>query len=220
MARARRVVEFHQDFMNATSGTGGGLAGSNAGGGFSVQASSGSQIGRGRFFTGTIASTNQRGGVATGLSQFVPNQAGEITWYADLTPVANFDGTNTGIYHAGVINVVSSLPSNGCYFYSQNGGNFFARTIDSGNDTGTNTDTGVAFTVGTQRFLEIRVNAAGTQVQYFIDGNLVATHNANITTTVCGFGALYVRQAATAFNGLGDMGYFGYRIITATDRYP
>lgn len=56
------------------------------------------------------------------------------------------------------------------------------RAITRSNSSSTTTDTGVAPAANTFQTLRAEVNAAGTQVQFFIDGVLVATHTTNIPT--------------------------------------
>ena len=66
------------------------------------------------------------------------------------------------------------------YQFDQNGGRWQALTEDGIGET--SVDTGVTVVVSTYYLLEFEVNAAGTSVEYFIDGVSVATITTNLPT--------------------------------------
>lgn len=79
----------------------------------------------------------------------------------------------------------TSDATDGCYFRyvdNVNSGNWQAITRSNSVETGTVTDTGVAPVATINQKFRIVVNAAGTQVTYYIDNVQVAQHSANIPT--------------------------------------
>jgi hypothetical protein len=85
------------------------------------------------------------------------------------------------------------------YTHSVNGGRFEA--VTRSNSVETVADTGITVAASTTYRLEVRANAAGTSVEFRINGGLVATITANIPTAVgreTGFAVLALRTAGTA----------------------
>jgi hypothetical protein len=221
MAHNRRVVESHVNFVSGGGGLGGSLVLSNLGGTTSaLGATTQTDIGGCVFATGTAAEVNRRAAINTqNLNAFLLG-ACNFTCYFDIIPSLEvFDGTVTGFIHAGLTNTVGSLGSNGVYFYSSNGGNFFARSISGGTSTGTDTDTGIACTLGTRRFFEIRITDA-SEALFYIDDVLVATHTANIpTANAVGLVSAIVRTADIGTDVRFIQRYFGFRAIYNANRY-
>ena len=135
------------------------------------------------FSTGTNA--NGQAGWYTANSQF--RVGGGVEWrlktrvrFEDLS-----DGTNTYKYQFGFIINGTQPPglTNACilleYQHDLNGGNFQLRTRATNND---NTDTGIVVAADTDYVLELVCNAAGTQVDAYIDGVLVGTNTTEIPT--------------------------------------
>jgi hypothetical protein len=147
---------------------------------------SGSEFGLLRSSTGTVASTNQRGAAHTGSpSTGAPIYIGfgQHIFEAKVAPAVNvFNGSLTGTIWVGIANAITS-PSNGLFFRSTDGGNWFAVTRSGGVETGTATDTGIPLSIGTFRRLKIVVNSTATSVSYFVDGVLIATHVTNIPSS-------------------------------------
>jgi hypothetical protein len=220
MSANRRVIDFHNDYLNGAAGFRGFTA-AHSGGSITAVGVTGSMVGIGRYSTGVTASVSQRSALNTNMSQIILASCGEAVFYADVMPRALLDPvTNTGFFSGGFVNAVASIAATGAFFFSENGGNLFARTSNGGVFTGTDTDTGVAFTADVQRKLEIRVSADGLTITYYIDGELVATHTANIPTAAVGVGMSIVRSPAVAYAATFDTSYLGFRIIQSTDRYP
>jgi len=84
-----------------------------------------------------------------------------------------------------------------CFRYTNSvyGGNWQAVTKSLGVET--STDTGVAAALGAMRRFTIDSNANGTEVRFFIDDNLVATHTSNIPTAGVGYGINFLKSAGT-----------------------
>ncbi len=103
-------------------------------------------------------------------------------WYQ--APAILSDAVNEYVLRAGFSSI--SLPNTinqGITFeyqFDQNGGRWQALTEDGVAET--TVDTGVTVVVSTYYLLEFEVNAAGTSVEYFIDGVSVATIVTNIPT--------------------------------------
>ncbi len=92
----------------------------------------------------------------------------------------------------------SADQTNGAYFeYTDtlNGGQFVCKTANAGTRTSTNTS--VAVTAGAWVHLQIIVNAAGTSVDFLIDGVLVATNATNVPTAAVACYFQLGRGAAT-----------------------
>lgn len=84
------------------------------------------------------------------------------------------------------------------YQHSVNSGKFEA--VTSSNSSRTATDTGVTAAAGTWYSYEINVNAAGSSVEFKINGSVVATNTTNIPTgssRVAGHGHNIVKSAGT-----------------------
>lgn len=92
------------------------------------------------------------------------------------------DGTNTYLGYAGFLDSASAEPTDGAYFryqHTENSGNWTCVTRAAGVETAS--DSGVAAVHATAyRALEIQVNAAASQVLFYIDGVLVRTETATI----------------------------------------
>lgn len=92
------------------------------------------------------------------------------------------DGTNSFNVSIGFgdSTAANTVPTDACRFTcSQTNANWFAETRSNNVNTGTNTNTGVAVNANFNTF-EIEVNKAGTQVRYWINDVLAATHTTNI----------------------------------------
>jgi hypothetical protein len=119
------------------------------------------------------------------------------------------DGTNTFGAVVGLGDADTLLQTDGAYFLhdrSISTTNWICRTVSNSVSTGTQTDTGVAINTAAHQTLEVEVNAAGTQVRYWINGVLVATHSANIPTstsrTTGVVAGLIVKSAGTTSRSL------------------
>jgi hypothetical protein len=108
--------------------------------------------------------------------------------YKTRVSTVSADSTNKSVLHGIVYNSAGAVssPDAGIYFTSTDG-NWNAVTRQNSSDA-TITKTGVAPTVNWQT-LSYTVNSDGTVVRFYIDGNLVATHNSFIPT---GYGSPWV----------------------------
>jgi len=113
--------------------------------------------------------------------------------------VAFFTGALTGAIRSGFIDLATGESTDGIYFRSTNGDNWFA--VCRSNNTESVTDTGIAIgALDAYRNFEIRVNATGTSVTFFIDDVIYATITTNIPTgvnRVTGIGFFIIRVSAT-----------------------
>lgn len=91
------------------------------------------------------------------------------------------------IFHAILLRVSRSI----------NATNWVATTLASGSVT--NTSTGVPFAAGASEWAVLRFDVAadGSEVEFYIDGALVATHATNIPTATMGYGGV-IRKVAGA----------------------
>ena len=103
-------------------------------------------------------------------------------WYQ--APAVISDAVNEYVLRSGFSSVTLPNTLNQAitfeYHFDQNGGRWQALTEDGIGET--SVDTGVTVVVSTYYLLEFEVNAAGTSVEYFIDGVSVATITTNIPT--------------------------------------
>lgn len=112
----------------------------------------------------------------------------------------------------------ASDPDNGCFFTlvdDENSAQWICHTSSGGTATSTNTFT--ADDNGWHEY-EIRVNAAGTSVTFYIDGSLVATNATNIPTSNNIGPAFKMRKevhAATTVSAYLDYCYLKYDLTTA-----
>lgn len=94
------------------------------------------------------------------------------------------DGTETYTATVGFMDTFTSGASvDGAYLrytHSVNAGKW--ECVTRSNSVETATDSGVTMSASTWMSYEIRVNAAGTSVQFYINGSLVQTHTTNIPT--------------------------------------
>lgn len=171
--------------------------------------------------TGT--DTNGRCSIHRGPSQIFFGNHGNalvIRYRAALSAVS--DGTDTYTMYLGFGDSGGSSGDNndGAYFrytHSVNGGEFEAVTAKAGSRTATDTNVAAATTY---KIFEIRVNAAGNSVTFYIDGSLVATNTTNIPDTssnYCGFLAKIEKSAGTTARLL-YIDWFDFNISRTTAR--
>lgn len=109
-------------------------------------------------------------------------------------------GTDTYTIRAGLMNSLTAEPANGVYFrYTDgtNSGKF--QCVTRASSTETATDSGITAATGTTYKFEIIVNAAGTSVEFKINGATVATNTTNIpaSSSSIGYGLGLIRTAGT-----------------------
>ena len=95
------------------------------------------------------------------------------------------------------------------YNDSQNGGRWQAIAHDG---IETSVDTGITVAADTWYNLELEINAAGTSVEYFIDGASVATIATNIPTGT-GFGLFYNAHIMKLIGTSGRVVYLDHYYI-------
>ncbi len=129
------------------------------------------------------------------------------------------DGTNTYFSSLGFGGQINSKDqTDGIYFtytHSTNSGKWQAVTASGG--TRTSTDTGVAAGTSYQS-LEIRTNAAGTSVEFYIDGSLVATNTTNIPTTTATAIFITMNKSAGTTSRVLYMDYYSLETTRTTAR--
>jgi len=128
------------------------------------------------------------------------------------TPVQRFT-VRTGFWSMALPNtVVQGIGFE--YDDSQNGGRWQAITHDGAE---TSTDTGILVTAGTWFKHEIIINADGTEVQYFINNDLVATNTTTIPSGI-GFGH-FVNMHIMKLIGTASRGFYidAYAVFQETE---
>lgn len=145
------------------------------------QSSEAGHIGIVRFTTGT--STTGRGGLAT-VGDVAILGSGKMRFLSLVRITTLSDGTQTFTFNAGLGNAMgSTTQSDGITFrygHSINGGKWQLVT-DAASSENT-ADSGVTVVAGSWYLLEFEVNAAGTSVEFFINGTSVGTISATIPT--------------------------------------
>jgi len=117
----------------------------------------------------------------------------------------NTNDANTTIQIGMQDSVTSVTPTNGCYFQKLDADtNWFAVSRAAGTQTGTRTDTGIAITTSFTTFRIVRT--ASAQVDYYINGILVATHTTNIHAANCNT-VLAIKNSAAADKTM-SVGFF------------
>lgn len=86
--------------------------------------------------------------------------------------------------------------SDGVFFKYNRSSNINWLCVTRSSNTETSTDSGVAVSTSYVRLTAI-VNAAGTSIQFYINGSLVATNATNIPTSSIGWGAQILKTAGT-----------------------
>jgi hypothetical protein len=131
--------------------------------------------------TGTTSSS-ARVYVGSNLQDAIEFGGGSHVFETAATLINNLSSSaERFIVYAGFFDSLTGTPAEGAYFrYSDdvNGGDWQCVTVTG--STETTNDSNVAPTVGTYNKFRIEVNAAASEVKFYIDGNLVATHTTNI----------------------------------------
>lgn len=143
---------------------------------------------------------------------FVSSRAADLTSFGDgvtifrarvRLPVLS-DGTETySIRVAFDDSATNTAPTDGAWFsytHATNSGKWVCNTASNSTTTATNAAT-AAPVANTWTALEVRSNAAGTSIAFYVDGVLVATNTTNIPVTFgtrdFGFGFGIVKSAGT-----------------------
>jgi len=190
------------------------------------------QIGFAQYQTGTTATgyANHFSEANIGTQFFFGGGAWVFETYLNVETLS--DATNRFRFVTGFGNsATNGAESNGAFFTYDEGGtqNGTAATPNWQTQTcvgsvRTLTTTSVAVTAGAWTKLRIEVNAAGTSVTFYINGNLVSTHTTNIPTWLApnnprGFN---VKQSIVKTIGITNRNvfcdYFGYENRLTTPR--
>jgi hypothetical protein len=146
-------------------------------------------------YSGMFGST---GGVLLG--------SGKVRFGAWIKTAGNLsDGTDTYRYMIGLIsggNTDTTITDGVIlrYCHSINSGKWEARTVKA--SATTVLDTGVlAVTINTWYFLEVEINAAGTQADFYVDHVLVCSITTNIPTVQCRPALVVSKHAGTGARG-------------------
>lgn len=168
--------------------------------------------------TGATAAADQRGAIASNLTQGYVGLGNSYYFGVGVRPQTNPDGTNTGRHIFGFADVISSIGGGAMGVRSVDGGNwtFFTRnaTVE------TAFDTGLAPTINVWRDFVFIVDGAGTSMKCYVDGVLVTTLTTNINTTGNRFGIMASchRVAATAVQLAIDLDYIDFQVLYGTPR--
>jgi hypothetical protein len=133
--------------------------------------------------TGTTGSTNARALLTTGQGTMC--FGGGVWKFIGVikTPAALSDASNTYQIQVGFSDSATGIVDGALFYYTHSlSANWYCRTIS--NSTITSTDTATAVVVDTWTKFEIRVNADGSSVTFYMNDSLVATHTTNIPTGV------------------------------------
>lgn len=194
-----RYYAFH-DMMSLTGGADFAFAANGTGAG-SAQSSSLQDDGVGwvSFNLGTVA-TN-RTAFTTALAASIRLGLGRAYYASRVRQVVLSDATNTYTERFGFIDSVTTESTDGVFFrytHGTNTGKFQAVTRSNGTETAQ--DTGITAAINTTYKFEITVNAAGTSVEFRINGTLTNTITTNIPTASgreTGAGLMLLRSAGT-----------------------
>lgn len=149
--------------------------------------------------------------------------SGVCRFRCDIILATASDGTETYTTRYGFNDGGSTTPGNGVdgaffrYTHSVNGGRW--ECVTRSNSVETATDSGVAGISASYQCLEIEVNAAGTSVNFRINGASVATNTTNIPTgasRATGINMHIVKSAGTTARGFDiDLAAFHCELTSA-----
>lgn len=168
---------------------------------------------------GTATSTNGGSGLINVTYTHLFGNSFQYTLSYRVALSALSDGTDTYTIRIGFVNTFSSTPTSGAYFrytHGTNSGKWEAVTVDSGVETAE--DTGITADISTFHIFKVVANAAGTQIDFYIDG--VKTND--ITTNIPS--AVFVGQSAVIHKTAGStsrtmyMDYFEFITERTTAR--
>lgn len=227
-ARGRLGFEFFTDFIQDTSSTASdnSLVEVNSGSGAAsspVALTGSAQVGVVQSTTGTTSTG--RAALASGTSVL---RFGAAAWLFEASlqvPTLSTSGERFALL-IGFIDTHSTVnQADAAYFLYDEGGVALGSTasgnwqcVTANNATRSVSATATAVGTGFVR-LGIAVNAAGTSVDFLIDGSVVATHTANIPTASgrdTGFGGLIIKSIGTTARAVN----YDYMLATAKFQTP
>lgn len=132
------------------------------------------------FFYGDVGTTNSGFAGMNGSNAVWVFGGGQQVFEMRVYIPALSNGTDRYVFKCGIANYVNDNVEGISFTYTDNvfGGNWTAHTYDG--VSGTNQDSGVAVTGNAWHILKFIVNAAGTNVDFYVDGVLATS----ITTTI------------------------------------
>lgn len=222
-ASGGNTVSSHYDYFNDMV-TVGDLSLQSASGG-SAAANYGSNDTTGVLLlnTGATASANARAVLlnANPAHAFAFDEETSYEFVASASTNIAFTATSgeEGFLTIGFIDSANQNDStDGAFFRTSNGGNWYAVTVSGGTETAT--DTGVAASTTYARFRVSVLDVSGTlTARFYIDGTLEATHTTNIPTDAnrFGFGAQAVRTGSSGIASRIYIDWIRVEIDRATD---
>ena len=185
------------DFIGSGGGSGLGqtLAGTGA-------AAFGGDLGLPGYIQASVAAVSDAVSLRGANAANTFNLGNAKTWLeARVVITTAEDGTNRFSTRVGFGDADAADFTDGAYFESSLAGNASANWFrcTANNGTRTKTDTGVAPVAGTYQRLRIKVNAAGTSVDFEIDGVSVGSNTTNIPKTSG-------RESGIAFQSIKTLG--------------
>lgn len=213
---ARYQTTVFEDFYNGASGSA--IAATTSGTGAAVAgftSDAANHPGIAEMTTGTDT-TGRAGVLSSGLSLRLGGGTLDMSCSVQIPTLS--DGTDTFIFRVGLIDLTSGASTDGVYFEYAQATDTKWQTVTANNSSRTATVTGTTVTAGQWYNLRLNVNAAGTNVDFWIDEVAGTAHTANIPTAsgrVTGIGAGIVKSAGTtARTALIDYLAFSYGFST------
>jgi len=218
-ASSSLVYESVVPFLNGTTGLGQGIASTVTGGSAANIAVTGRQ-GVLKLAVGTAATASRTSLLGSMLTAGISLGNGEIEFTVEGAPtVALASGGVQGFTHIGLHDAPNSAvePTDGCYFRSTDGGNWFA--VCRSNNVETAVGTGIAPTLDVYLFHRVIVNADATSVSFMVyDAAGVLLDTRTITTNIpsaagrqTGHGVRIVRSTAVGTDHSYNVDTFFFR---------
>ena len=205
ISQYKRKSFYFEEFQGNGSGTG--WVSSVSGGAWGqAQLTSNTELGVMRAGTGNAALGSQRGAAHTGQ----PATNGQVVLWNGTYKIGFragmggtlYSGSLSGSLFLGLSKSIVPTSRASVIFRSENGGNW--QCITHNDTTQTLTNTSVPVLANTYNKFEIEINSDATEVKFWIDGVLVATHTTNIPTVSLSHIISNNRISATAV----DVGFF------------
>lgn len=172
-------------FLSANSGAGSGIGADTFGTDATERVAGSVSLATGTTTGGYALIYKGVNALIAGLGHFF-----RVRWRVGLQTLSN--GTERYTAYVGFgDNIAAGDHTDGCYFRyndSVNSGRWEAVTAAAGVRTATNT---TITAVTTYSIFEVRINSAGTSVEFYIDDTLVATNTTNIPTSTNAFGLMF-----------------------------
>lgn len=168
--------------------------------------------------TGTTSNATAYAAITTNASVLV--LGGGIWIFETVLRIDNLSGTPSYMVHAGFGNQTANAEhTEGVsfrYTHTENSGAWLGYTVSGGSTTTVNSAVTVA--VDTWYKLRIEINAAGSSVEFFINGASIGTSSTNIPTSAIGVVPAKIRKTSsttTQRNLFVDYAYVFHQLTTA-----